>query len=216
MRTATACDVVDDASKRVNSDGQADAPWVAGGWLQGVRRCATTNRDARAPQARVDLVVVHSISLPPGRYGGDAIELLFTNRLDCDAHPYYARLRGLAVSSHFVLCRDGELVQFVGCDERAWHAGRSRWRGRENCNDFSIGIELEGLEGQAFEAAQYGALVQLLLALARRYPIEGVAGHEHVAPIRKADPGAGFEWRRLAAALGWPARCFPVGMVSDR
>lgn len=194
---------------------RADAPWLGGGWLQGVRRCATTNCDARAPQARVDLVVIHSISLPPGRYGGDAIERLFTNRLDCEAHPYYARLRGLAVSSHFLLRRGGELVQFVSCDERAWHAGRSHWRGREKCNDFSIGIELEGLEGQAFEPTQYGALVTLLLALRRRYPIEGVAGHEHVAPLRKLDPGAGFEWRQLVDALGWPARYFPAGVLSD-
>ncbi|MEO8124472.1 MAG: 1,6-anhydro-N-acetylmuramyl-L-alanine amidase AmpD [Burkholderiales bacterium] len=183
--------------------------------MQDARRCATTNRDARPSQARVDLVVIHSISLPPGRFGGDAIERLFTNRLDCDAHPYFARLHGLAVSSHFVLRRDGELLQFVGCDERAWHAGRSCWRGRENCNDFSIGIELEGLEGQAFEPAQYTALVRLLLTLRRRYSIDGVAGHEHVAPMRKADPGAGFDWRQLVAALGWPARYFPVGVLSS-
>ena len=205
-----------DAAQRAGQGAQADAPWLAGGWLRGVRRCATTNRGVRPRDARVDLVVVHSISLPPGRFGGDAIERLFTNRLDCDAHPYYAGLRGLAVSAHFVLRRDGGVVQFVGCDERAWHAGRSRWRGRENCNDFSIGIELEGLEGQAFMEAQYAALVRLLLALARRYPIEGVAGHEHVAPMRKLDPGAGFEWRRLAAALAWPTRYFPAGTVGDR
>lgn len=204
-----------DASTRVNPGLRENALWLAGGWLQGVRRRATTNRDARSPQARVELVVIHSISLPPGCYAGDAIERLFTNRLDCDAHPYYARLRGLAVSSHFVLRRNGEPVQFVGCDERAWHAGRSRWRDRENCNDFSIGIELEGLEGQAFELAQYSALIELLAALVLRYPIEGVVGHEHVAPMRKADPGAGFEWRRLATALGWPARYFPAGLLSD-
>lgn len=193
-----------------------DAAWRAGGWLQGVRRCESPNCNARPPHAAIDLVVIHSISLPPGRFGGDAIERLFTNRLDCEAHPYYARLRGLAVSSHFVLQRDGALMQFVGCDDRAWHAGASRWRGRENCNDFSIGVELEGLEGLAFEPAQYDALAKLLARLARRYPIEAVAGHEHVAPLRKLDPGAGFEWRRLATALGWPARCFPAGTVADR
>lgn len=200
---------------RVNRDMQADETWAADGWLQGVRRCETTNRSARSPQAQVDLVVIHSISLPPGRYEGDAIERLFMNRLDCGAHPYYARLRGLTVSSHFVLRRGGELMQFVGCDDKAWHAGRSCWRGRENCNDFSIGIELEGLEGQAFAPAQYGALAQLLPALARRYPIESVVGHEHVAPMRKLDPGAGFDWRLLSVALGWPARCFPAGLISS-
>ena len=194
---------------------RADASWQAGGWLRGARRCESPNRNARPTETPIDLVVIHSISLPPGCFGGDAIERLFTNQLDCDAHPYYARLRGLDVSSHFVLRRDGALLQFVGCDDRAWHAGVSRWRGRENCNDFSIGVELEGLEGQAFEAAQYEALAGLLSLLAQRHPIEGVAGHEHVAPMRKLDPGAGFEWRRLAAALAWPARYFPAGMIAD-
>lgn len=201
-------------SIRARSGTRADAAWLAGGWLQGATRCETPNRNARPAQMPIDLVVIHSISLPPGRFGGDAIEQLFTNRLDCDADPYYARLRGLAVSSHFVLRRDGAVLQFVGCDDRAWHAGMSSWRGRGDCNDFSIGVELEGLEGQAFEPAQYGALADLLAALALRYPIEGVAGHEHVAPMRKLDPGAGFEWRRLAAALGWPARYFPAGTVA--
>lgn len=204
-----------DLDPSVNPDRCDEARWLAGGWLQDARRCESPNRNARPPDAAIDLVVIHSISLPPGRFGGDAIERLFTNRLDCDAHPYYARLRGLAVSSHFVLARSGALTQFVGCDDRAWHAGVSRWRGRENCNDFSIGVELEGLEGQAFEAAQYDALAGLLSLLAQRHPIEGVAGHEHVAPMRKLDPGAGFEWRRLAAALGWPARYFPAGMIAD-
>lgn len=188
-----------------------DAP----GWLAGARPVPSPNFDERPAGTGIDLLVVHHISLPPGRFSGDAIERLFTNQLDCDAHPYYARLRGLDVSSHFVLRRDGALLQFVGCDDRAWHAGVSRWRGRENCNDFSIGVELEGLEGQAFEAAQYEALAGLLSLLGQRHPIEGVAGHEHVAPMRKLDPGAGFEWRRLAAALGWPARYFPAGMIAD-
>jgi len=149
----------------------------------------------------VTLVVVHSISLPPGEYGGDAIERLFTNRLDHAAHPYYEGLRGLEVSAHFVVRRDGEMLQFVSCDERAWHAGRSVWRGRENCNDWSIGIELEGLEGQSFEAAQYTRLARLMRALAARYPIEEAVGHQHVAPGRKGDPGPGFDWMRLRRAL---------------
>jgi N-acetyl-anhydromuramoyl-L-alanine amidase len=149
----------------------------------------------------VSLLVVHSISLPPGEYGGDAIERLFTNRLDWAAHPYFETIRGIEVSAHFLIRRDGEVVQFVSCDRRAWHAGRSRWRGREDCNDFSVGVELEGLEGQAFEATQYAALVSLAAGLARRYPIDAVVGHEHVAPGRKADPGAGFDWSTLRARL---------------
>jgi AmpD protein len=152
----------------------------------------------------IGLVVLHSISLPPGQYGGGAIEALFTNQLDPAADPYFEALRGLHVSAHFVIRRDGELLQFVSCDDRAWHAGRSAWRGRENCNDFSIGIELEGLEGDAFDAAQYPVLVDLLRQLERRYPVRAVAGHEHVAPGRKFDPGPGFEWASVQAALGWP------------
>ena len=140
------------------------------------------------------LAIVHSISLPPGCFDGDAVERLFTNRLDCDAHPYYAVLRGLRVSAHFFIRRDGEVMQFVSADDRAWHAGVSAWRGRENCNDWSIGVELEGLEGQTFEPAQYRQLGRLLRALSSRYPIDEVVGHEHVAPGRKADPGAGFDW----------------------
>ena len=155
----------------------------------------------------MSLVVVHSISLPPGEYGGDAIERLFTNTLDWDAHPYFQSIRDLKVSAHFVIRRSGKLLQFVSCDRRAWHAGASQWRGRDNCNDYSIGIELEGLEGERFEAAQYQQLVTLLRALARRYSIEAVVGHEHVAPSRKHDPGMGFDWTRLARALRWsPAR----------
>lgn len=184
--------------------------WLPGGWLAGVRRCVTPNRSARPPGAGVELALIHSISLPPGGYGGDDIERLFANRLDCDAHPYYEALRGLQVSAHFLLRRDGGLLQFVGCDERAWHAGRSHWRGRDDCNDFSVGIELEGLEGLAFEPQQYRALAALLQALASRYPISGVAGHEHVAPGRKHDPGAGFDWPHLAALLAWPADAFPA------
>ena len=136
-------------------------------------------------------------SLPPGEYGGDAIERLFTNRLDPAAHPSFEGLRGLEVSAHFVIRRDGELLQFVSCDKRAWHAGSSTWRGRENCNDYSVGVELEGLEGDVFEVAQYRQLARLGAALARRYPIADVAGHEHVAAGRKADPGPSFDWPRL-------------------
>lgn len=151
----------------------------------------------------MSLVVLHSISLPPGEYSGDCIERLFTNRLDFESHPYFQSIRGLRVSAHFLVRRDGKLLQFVSCDERAWHAGASTWRGRDDCNDYSIGIELEGLEGQTFEPAQYAALASLLRALDRRYPIAEVVGHEHVAPARKHDPGAGFDWRALARRLRW-------------
>ena len=149
----------------------------------------------------VDLAVVHSISLPPGEYGGTAIEDFFRNRLDCDAHPYFQALRGVEVSAHFVVRRGGEVLQFVSADRRAWHAGRSSWRGRDNCNDVSIGIELEGLEGLHFEPAQYVALARLLRAIRRRHPVREAVGHEHVAPGRKADPGPGFAWPALRTAL---------------
>lgn len=163
---------------------------------------------------------MHSISLPPGVYGGPAIEDFFRNRLDCDAHPYYAQLRGVQVSAHFVIRRDGEVLQFVDADRRAWHAGRSSWRGRDNCNDVSVGIELEGLEGLHFEPAQYAALARLLRAIGRRHPVREAVGHEHVAPGRKADPGPGFDWARLRRALraggGWLIGLSPVSMRSAR
>ncbi|GAB4041384.1 MAG: hypothetical protein Fur0014_12550 [Rubrivivax sp.] len=144
---------------------------------------------------------MHSISLPPGEYGGPGIEDLFRNRLDFDAHPYYDRLRGLRVSAHFVIRRDGEVLQFVAADRRAWHAGASSWRGRGDCNGWSVGIELEGLEGESFEPAQIATLARLLRALRRRHPLREVVGHEHVAPGRKSDPGPGFDWRALRRAL---------------
>jgi N-acetyl-anhydromuramoyl-L-alanine amidase len=182
--------------------------WNAGWWYK-ARRCESPNFGARPAGVAVDLVLVHSISLPPGEFGGDAIERLFTNRLDWNAHPYYAQIRGMQVSSHFLVRREGELLQFVSCDDRAWHAGASSWRGRNDCNDFSIGVELEGLEGEVFEEPQYKALTALVKALAKHYPITALAGHEHVAPGRKQDPGPGFDWPRLKAALGWPEGCFP-------
>jgi len=184
------------------------------------RACPSPNFDLRPEGEAISLVVLHSISLPPGEYGGDAIERLFTNRLDWDAHPYYDAIRGLRVSAHFLLRRDGEMLQFVSCEQRAWHAGSSSWRGRENCNHYSIGIELEGLEGSSFEPAQYRQLARLLRALASRYPIEEVVGHEDVAPGRKADPGAGFDWpglrrllrrRRPALPRAQPLRLAAIG-----
>lgn len=180
------------------------------GWWRGARACPSPNHGPRPPGTEVDLVVLHSISLPPGMYGGNAIEQLFMNRLDWDAHPYYQQIRGLQVSSHFLIRRDGETVQFVSCDRRAWHAGSSHWHGRDNCNDFSIGIELEGLEGDTFEQAQYTALVPLLQAIRACHLLRDIAGHEHVAPGRKADPGPGFDWSALQAAVGWPRAMFPL------
>jgi AmpD protein len=182
--------------------------WRAG-WYRFARALQSPNFGPRPEGAQTDLIVLHSISLPPGEYGGDAVQQLFTNQLDGDAHPYFETLRGLAVSAHFYVRRDGELWQFVSCDDRAWHAGASSWRGRTNCNDDSIGIELEGLEGDVFEDAQYETLASLCPALAQRYAIAFVAGHEHIAPGRKQDPGPGFDWPRLRRRLGWNARMFP-------
>ncbi len=185
------------------------------GWLHGAVRCVSPNFGPRPDGVVIDMALIHSISLPPGIYGGDAIERLFTNRLDWNAHPYFQQIRGMEVSSHFLVRRDGEVMQFVSCDQRAWHAGRSSWQGRDNCNDYSIGIELEGLEGERFEPAQYTRLAGLLQAIAQRYPLRSVVGHEHVAPGRKQDPGPGFDWPRLQSALGWPASCCPAAGRDD-
>ncbi|MBN9204543.1 1,6-anhydro-N-acetylmuramyl-L-alanine amidase AmpD [Methylibium petroleiphilum] len=186
------------------------------GWWSAARRIDSPNHGPRPEGTEVTLALIHSISLPPGSYGGDSIERLFTNTLDWDAHPYFQQIRGLEVSSHFVVRRDGELLQFVPTARRAWHAGRSAWRGRENCNDYSIGIELEGLEGERFEPAQYERLAELLHALARQHPLRDVAGHEHVAPGRKLDPGTGFEWVRLQSLTDWPDQYFPKDVLASR
>ncbi len=181
------------------------------GWYAFARPCASPNFGPRPPDVAVDLLVLHSISLPPGQFGGMAVQQLFTNQLDWNAHPYFKQIEGLQVSAHFYIQRGGELWQFVSCDARAWHAGRSHYVGRDNCNDFSIGIELEGLEGGLFEPAQYETLLALLPALAQHYPVRHIAGHEHIAPGRKADPGPGLDWDFLQQACGLDARCFPVG-----
>lgn len=191
-----------------------DANDWSGGWLGTARQVESPNANERPEGAVIDLIVLHSISLPPGRYGGPEVEQLFTNRLDWSSHPYFEQIRGLEVSTHFFVRRDGELVQFVDADRRAWHAGASCWRGRERCNDDSVGIELEGLEGQTFEDAQYRALANLCRQLADRYPITHIAGHEHIAPDRKLDPGPGFDWARLQRSLGWDHRCFPGCVIA--
>lgn len=185
------------------------------GWLPGARLCPSPNHGARPDQAHVDLIVIHSISLPPGEYGGPEVEQLFCNTLDWKAHPYFEQIRGAEVSAHFFIRRDGELIQFVDVDARAWHAGVSHWQGRDHRNDDSIGIELEGLEGDTFESAQYRTLVRLCTELARRYPVAQIAGHEHIAPQRKQDPGPGFDWTRLRRELRWVHACFPECIPSD-
>jgi AmpD protein len=154
-------------------------------------------------------MVVHSISLPPGEFGNGLIDDFFLNRLDCSQHPYLEGLRGMAVSAHFVVFRDGSIRQYVSADQRAWHAGASSYLGRSNCNDFSIGVELEGLEGGLFESAQYVSLAALWRACARRYPLSQVAGHEHIAPGRKADPGPGFDWTGFARLAALPHAALP-------
>lgn len=170
----------------------------ADGWSAMARRVPSQNCDERPVGNSPELVVVHAISLPPEQFGGAGIEELFTNRLDPDVHPYYREIHELRVSAHFLIRRDGELLQFVSCDARAWHAGVSQWRGRERCNDFSIGIELEGSDHQPFEPAQYDRLNLLLRDLARRYPLlRSVAGHSDIAPGRKTDPGPHFDWSRV-------------------
>lgn len=177
----------------------AAARWRAGGWLVQARAVPSPNHDARPAGVATDLLVVHHISLPPGRLSGDAVERLFTNRLDPAAHPAFAPLAALRVSAHFLVRRRGELLQFVGTEARAWHAGVSRFGERERCNDFSIGVELEGTGEVPFTAAQYRRLAWLATALARRHPLRWVAGHSDIAPGRKSDPGVWFDWSRFLA-----------------
>ena len=175
--------------------------WHAG-WLGEARQVPSPNFGPRPPGCAITLAVVHSISLPPGVYGGPEIEALFTNTLDWAAHPYFEQIRGAEVSAHFVIRRDGELLQFVSVLDRAWHAGKSSWQGRDNCNDYSVGIELEGLEDHPFEDAQYVTLAALIQSLTAQWPIADVAGHQHIAPGRKRDPGEAFDWPRLCALVG--------------
>lgn len=178
----------------------------AAGFATTARQIRSPNRDARPTGVAIDLIVVHGISLPPGKFGGEAIAQLFTNRLDPRAHPSFVPIADLRVSAHFLIRRDGELVQFVGCNDRAWHAGASLWKGRARCNDFSIGIELEGTDDLPYAAAQYTTLARLVRALRRAYPIADVAGHCDIAPGRKSDPGPAFDWGRLARLTAPRAR----------
>lgn len=176
------------------------------GWLSGVRRIASPNYDHRPAGSKIELLVIHSISLPPDQFGGPAIADFFTNQLDHDAHPYYAQLQGVKVSSHFLVRRDGEIVQFVPCLQRAWHAGASGWQGRTRCNDFSIGIELEGSDSVPYTDLQYASLARLSRCLQRSYPLRSIAGHSDIAPGRKTDPGPYFDWPRYRASLKTSSR----------
>ena len=176
-------------------------PIDSAGYAAGAVRIDSPNCDARPPGAEVELLVIHNISLPPGEFGGDGIVELFTNRLDPQAHPYYREIAPLRVSAHFLIRRDGEVVQFVSTAARAWHAGVSQWRGRDRCNDFSVGIELEGSDDCRFENAQYTTLVALTRALQARHPIVDIVGHADIAPGRKTDPGPCFDWARYRATL---------------
>ncbi|HEX2565701.1 MAG TPA: 1,6-anhydro-N-acetylmuramyl-L-alanine amidase AmpD [Burkholderiales bacterium] len=169
----------------------------ADGLVASARQVASPNHDERPAGTAVTLLLLHCISLPPGQYGGDAIERLFTNRLDPRAHPYFAEIAPLKVSAHFLVRRGGEVVQFVPVHRRAWHAGESAWRQRPRCNDFSIGVELEGTDSAPFEAGQYHALARLARALRGALPLRHVAAHSEVAPGRKTDPGPGFDWARF-------------------
>ena len=170
----------------------------AAGVLAGVHYIASPNCDERPHGVSICLAVIHAISLPPGEFGGEGILQLFTNQLRAEDHPYYGNIHTLRVSAHFLIRRDGTLIQFVPCEKRAWHAGVSRWRGRERCNDFSIGIELEGCDEQSFEEDQYVRLRSLLALLRQRYPDIEVTGHAQIAPGRKTDPGPCFDWSRIA------------------
>jgi AmpD protein len=183
------------------------------GWLDGVRRVESPNCDDRPPGMQPDLVVVHGISLPPGEFGGPWIDALFTNQLPVDEHPFFAEVAGLRVSAHALVRRDGEIVQYVPFHRRAWHAGESRWQGRERCNDFSIGIELEGTDASAYEPAQYASLARLVARLCRAYPTlstERIVGHSDVAPGRKSDPGIAFDWPLLRALVQYEIEVAPA------
>ena len=174
---------------------------IQNGWLEGVRRVISPNRDARPADAVIDLLVIHGISLPPGEFGGPHIEALFTNTLDPAAHPYFAKACAARVSSHVLIRRSGELIPFVPFHERAWHAGASCFENRTRCNDFSIGIELEGSDDDPFTGIQYEKLAELTRALQEAYPIEDIVGHSDIAPVRKTDPGPCFDWQKFRSLV---------------
>jgi len=183
---------------------------AADGWVCGARRDPSPNFDARPAGCAVELLVVHNISLPPGVFGTGDIARLFANRLDAAAHPFVSTLSGIRVSAHFLIERDGALSQFVSCLDRAWHAGASEFEGRARCNDFSIGVELEGTDFAPFEAPQYATLAALTQALRRAYPLRAVRGHADIARDRKTDPGPFFDWARYARLAALDAEALPI------
>ncbi len=189
-----------------DSDG-CDLPAVDGdGWFATARRAPSPHADERPAGSPVSLIVIHGVSLPPGEFGGPWVEDFFCGRLDVSVHPYFREIAGLRVAPHLLIRRDGSLIQFVGCERRAWHAGVSEWRGRANCNDFSVGIELEGRDSLPYADAQYARLVPVILALRARYPDiddAAIAGHSDIAPGRKTDPGPAFDWDRLGTGLAY-------------
>ncbi len=172
---------------------------IKGGWVAMARKVSSPNYNQRPEHAPIRLIVIHNISLPPAQFGGGYIEQFFQNQLDPSIHPYFDEIKDLQVSAHLLITRDGELIQFVSLDDRAWHAGRSCYQGVENCNDFSIGIELEGTDDLPFTEAQYQTLLPLLAAIQHAYPatLGHIAGHSDIAPQRKTDPGACFDWSRI-------------------
>jgi AmpD protein len=173
------------------------------GFLQGVRFIPSPNSDERPPELElhIPLLVIHNISLPPREYGSDDVIDFFTNRLDVKKHPYFELIADLRVSAHFLIRRDGEVIQFVSCNRRAWHAGVSSWRDRVRCNDFSIGVELEGSDEEPFTDIQYEKLAELTRGIRAAYPIEDIVGHSDIAPVRKTDPGPHFDWARYRALI---------------
>jgi AmpD protein len=177
---------------------------IDGGWLDAADRCLSPNCNRRPDPADVSLLVIHNISLPPGEYGTGCVHQFFCNELDCEAHPYFDEIRGMEVSSHLLIERDGSMTQFVSFEDRAWHAGASIFCGRENCNDFSIGIELEGCDTEAYTDAQYNSLAFVTGELMRAYPgitRDRITGHSDIAPGRKTDPGPAFDWKRYLGML---------------
>lgn len=191
-----------------NNNGKLKMPYseknavFTAGWLSAARKLPSPNFGPRPTGSRISLIVLHAISLPPETFGTNCVEAFFTNCLDHSAHPYFATITGVEVSAHFYLRRDGEVVQFVSVDDRAWHAGASSWQGVGNCNDFSVGIELEGSDTQPYTTAQYASLWPLLEALCQHYPINSIAGHCHIAPGRKTDPGPCFDWAGIVQRYG--------------
>ena len=173
------------------------------GWLEGARIVPTSWFDSRPEGAEVSLIVIHYTSLPPNSFGGGFVDQLFTGRIDPNAHPYFKALAGFKCSAHFFIDRFGKVTQYVSCNDRAWHAGRSSYHGHKECNDYSVGIELEGCSWCAYTSEQYGSLIPLIADLRARYPAIGrnIAGHSDVAPGRKQDPGPWFDWERVRASL---------------